>query len=386
MCDGEADCSEREDEHKDCPAQNGNVTCQPTYFRCNNGQCIPGRWRCDYDPDCADHSDESDCGNDWRQCSESEFRCKSGRCIKGSLKCDGEFNCDDYSDEYECHKTCAAKEFKCPNQNVCINALFQCDGDNDCADGADELNCTCASNHYKCANGRCIMNRWLCDGWNDCLDGTDETVELCSTMSCGLHAFRCRNKRCVPKSSICDGTNDCGDGSDENDCLAQHRCNSDQFQCERDLFCISKQFRCNGDANCVDDSDEIGCKAPVCGFGACSQVCLEKKGGHYNCRCAEGYVKGAEKNDTCEATGVAQVLLVASNSNLYFMLHNHHEIYDMVTLNTMKIAVLDMLIWNHSIELFWIDRHNKTVHRLESVKFEEYSSPKSIDPVEVVVS
>lgn len=322
-----------------------------------------------------------------RPCSESEFRCKSGRCIKGSLKCDGEFNCDDYSDEYECNKTCAATEFKCPNQNVCINERFKCDGDNDCADGADELNCICASDHYKCANGRCIMNRWRCDGWNDCLDGTDETVELCSTMSCGLHAYRCRNKRCVPKSSICDGTNDCGDGSDENDCLAQHRCNSEQFQCERDLFCISKQFRCNGDANCVDDSDEIGCKAPVCGFGTCSQICLEKKGGHYNCRCAEGYVKGAEKNDTCEAaTGVAQVLLIASNSNLYFMLPNDHGIYDMVTMNTMKIAVLDMLIWNNSIELFWIDRHDKTVHRVVSEAFGQYSSPKSIEPVKVVVS
>ena len=38
------------------------VECQPGQFRCKNGQCISERRKCDNRPDCADSSDELDCG------------------------------------------------------------------------------------------------------------------------------------------------------------------------------------------------------------------------------------------------------------------------------------------------------------------------------------
>lgn len=40
-CDGEIDCTGGEDE-LDCHAP-GAVTCEPSYFKCNNSKCIPGR-------------------------------------------------------------------------------------------------------------------------------------------------------------------------------------------------------------------------------------------------------------------------------------------------------------------------------------------------------
>ena len=44
-------------------------------FSCDNGKCIPKLWRCDFDNDCGDDSDEpahqcrnSNCTQGWRRC------------------------------------------------------------------------------------------------------------------------------------------------------------------------------------------------------------------------------------------------------------------------------------------------------------------------------
>lgn len=36
----------------------GNQTCDPSKFTCDNGKCIPEAWKCDFDDDCGDNSDE----------------------------------------------------------------------------------------------------------------------------------------------------------------------------------------------------------------------------------------------------------------------------------------------------------------------------------------
>ncbi|XP_034653858.1 prolow-density lipoprotein receptor-related protein 1 isoform X1 [Drosophila subobscura] len=364
-CDDEHDCPNGEDEPASCFTS--KATCDPTYFKCNNSKCIPGRWRCDYENDCGDGSDELNC--QMRNCSESEFRCGTGKCIKHNYRCDGEIHCDDSSDEINCNITCKANQFKCAAFNTCINKQYQCDGDDDCPDGSDEVNCTCPADHFSCGNGKCIMSRWKCDGWDDCLDGSDESYATCAHVHCHTNAFKCNNLICIRNSALCDGVNDCGTNEDESDqvCAALPKCRHDQFQCEND-DCISKIFRCDGQYNCIDGSDEMNCQPPVCGFGTCSQICIEKKAGHFNCKCAEGYHKGAEKNATCLASGPDQILLLASEQEFRFILPSKQEgttVVGFFQTDSLKIDVFDILIRPKDTLLFWIDSHHGKVHTMK---------------------
>ncbi|VDM70176.1 unnamed protein product, partial [Strongylus vulgaris] len=76
------------------------VSCGIGQFSCD-GRCVPLKWKCDGEPDCADGSDElSFCA----RCGSDEFRCQSGRCLPKRYLCDGTADCgsngiDDDSDE-----------------------------------------------------------------------------------------------------------------------------------------------------------------------------------------------------------------------------------------------------------------------------------------------
>ncbi|XP_055692338.1 low-density lipoprotein receptor-related protein 1 [Lutzomyia longipalpis] len=367
-CDGERDCPQGDDEPPECG--NTQPTCEPLHFRCNNSKCIPARWRCDYENDCGDYSDEVNCQQ--RNCSESEFRCGDGRCIRGSHRCDGEFNCEDRSDEMNCTVTCAKDEFQCAGAALCIHASHRCDGDDDCIDGSDEMNCDCLRTEFRCRNGRCISNRFRCDGWNDCLDDSDEDTAVCTT--CHQTAFRCRNHRCVSRSVLCNGQDDCGDDSDEQRYVCQelHRCLAHEFRCAATGACIEGHFRCDGTPDCPDGSDEMSCREPACTFGACSQICLEKKAGNFSCKCQPGYAKGVPKNDTCRATGREKFLLIAAESEFRFLAPDKPDgslVMGFALPPTSKITAFDILTTETDLFIFWIDSFNNHIMKLNAKDF-----------------
>ncbi|XP_035218425.1 low-density lipoprotein receptor-related protein 1-like isoform X2 [Stegodyphus dumicola] len=378
-CDGDYDCNDKEDEPDSC---DDTTTCHPSYFKCQNNRCIPTRWHCDYDNDCGDFSDEVNCV--LRNCSESEFRCDNGKCISSSWRCNGEYNCDDQSDEVGCNVTCKANEFACISTNFCILSEWHCDGDTDCADGSDEEGCvatTCQGWQFACHNGaECISSLWQCDGENDCSDNSDENPALCSKTACPPGRFRCGNNLCIPESKICDGQDDCGDNSDEESILCKHysNCGSHEFQCASG-HCINATFHCDHFTDCEDNSDETDCEYGPCSFGACSQLCTEKKKDSYACDCVAGYHPVPGEKGSCHAEGKEAVIYLASENELRQVnpyKPSAEDSNDVLSpeINKNRIDSVDVLYTDTEIVVFWVNVHQRAIYRYR------YSNSSNANP------
>ncbi len=163
-CDGVNDCGDSSDEQGCASAANDPTLttttikpkpitnkCEHNYFRCDNGVCIPKRYVCDGHADCDNKEDEENCPGMRQPCTPNEFRCRSnGMCLSMEKYCDNFKHCPDGSDEecsYKPNSTIIANN-DCKNKpglffcdNTCFPLMKKCDGLLDCYDGSDEVEC-----------------------------------------------------------------------------------------------------------------------------------------------------------------------------------------------------------------------------------------------------
>uniref|UniRef100_A0A8C5HM61 MAM and LDL-receptor class A domain-containing protein 1-like n=1 Tax=Gouania willdenowi TaxID=441366 RepID=A0A8C5HM61_GOUWI len=97
------------------------LTCASDQFQCTYSyQCVSQSWQCDGEPDCADRSDEEDCGSlvpgtlpPQDLCPTGFYQCSSQICIPSILRCDGVHDCPDGEDEYSCREVWFSGWFCC---------------------------------------------------------------------------------------------------------------------------------------------------------------------------------------------------------------------------------------------------------------------------------
>jgi hypothetical protein len=119
-------------------------------------------------------------------CPSGWFSCADGlECVDPSLVCDQQEDCADGSDELNCGG-CSVDEWECTNQQ-CVLTTQVCDGVNDCADGSDEESCDCDPfTEFECTDSTCIDIALRCDGNDDCRStNSSAPTPRASTVPCG---------------------------------------------------------------------------------------------------------------------------------------------------------------------------------------------------------
>ena len=225
-CDGEIDCSGKNDEkkcshicstHINCNLKctSPECTCTQMYHQCTLGGCVHQTFVCDGIVHCpADNSDELMCQYQLTKSTE-----------KNRLRNHGYSLCNSFSNETY------------PNNEICLLTHDQYGVTEHCSDTEHLRFCVDFScpNHYKCLESYCIPLHLVCDGVKDCPTGQDE--DHCGEFACHGY-FQCKGTHsCLHLNYLCDGVVDCPVHRDD-----EQFC--DEFNCPTDCECIGFTVTC----------------------------------------------------------------------------------------------------------------------------------------------
>ncbi|XP_039497795.1 basement membrane-specific heparan sulfate proteoglycan core protein isoform X32 [Drosophila santomea] len=344
--------------------------CQTNEFRCNNGDCIDARKRCDNVSDCSEGEDENE------ECLEGEEQDSVGIPIghqprRPSPKYDDwlhEMDANEYhvyqpNNVYEKANSlnpCASNQFRCTTSDVCIPLHLRCDGFYHCNDMSDEKSCEQYQRHTTTrrpttlpatsstfsTQGPGLLERrnttttttrateasqwpWATKPTTTATTTSNpittvgvaknnkQTYDIGGSAQTCLEniEFACHNHDCIPIESVCDGMPDCGRNEDEDDALC--KCSGDKYKCQRGGGCIPKSQVCDGKPQCHDRSDESACH--LHGRLNKTRLGVQCQESQYQCgdgSCISGYKRCNGIHDCADA------------SDEYNCIYNYEDTYD----------------------------------------------------------
>ena len=236
------------------------------YFTCKDSTCILSHYICDGETDCEDGSDESNCTDKCYntninctnncylspcKCEPFYFRCIMGKCVPFTMRCNGISECPDSSDELSC---------------VYIDTFTQINNDTN-LEFVDSV--PCPDDHSKCnasENTYCYPTHKWCIYETDSLCPYLEHLNHCSLYECPT-MFKCIKSYCIPLYRVCDGTPDCPSGDDEHYLCSKLACVG-MLKCRADHLCVHPDNICDGIINCaLSKDDEALCIELNCPLG-----------------------------------------------------------------------------------------------------------------------
>ena len=203
-------------------------------FSCDDGSFKQVAHRCDGEIDCSGKEDEDncfhicsthtgcylDCTPPECTCTQLYHQCTIGGCLHQTFACDGIVHCPaDDSDDLMCQYQLSRNTQK---ERLLNNSLSLCNS---------------FSNETYPNNEICLLTRDQYGVTEHC--SNTEHLRYCVDFRCPNH-YKCLGSYCIPLYLVCDRVKDCPTGQDEEHCEGFHF--QGYFQCKGAHLCLHLNY------------------------------------------------------------------------------------------------------------------------------------------------